>query len=206
MAFPIPGRSCVLLLFVLPFLSVSETEYNVSLGTSLLASDGSSSWKSPSGDFAFGFRPLANGSLFLLAIWFEKIPEKTIVWYADGSHRAPKGSKVELKADGQFTLEDPQGQVIWQALSDAHGVAYAAMLDTGNFVLANEDSSYVWESFKRPADTILPTQVLEFGGMLSSRQAEGNYSKGRFQLRLLSDGNLVLNTFNLESNTEYDAY
>ncbi|KAL6347802.1 hypothetical protein AAG906_026331 [Vitis piasezkii] len=46
---------------------------------SLLASDGSSSWKSPSGDFAFGFRPLADGSLFLLAIWFEKIPERTIV-------------------------------------------------------------------------------------------------------------------------------
>ena len=62
------------------------------------------------------------------------------------------------------------------------------------------------ESFKSPADTILPTQVLEIGGMLSSRQAEGNYSKGRFQIRLVPDGNLVLNTFNLETNTEYDAY
>ncbi|KAJ9685834.1 hypothetical protein PVL29_017770 [Vitis rotundifolia] len=80
------------------------------------------------------------------------------------------------------------------------------MLDTGNSVLASEDSSYVWESCKSPADTILPTQVLESGGMLSSRQASGNYSKGRFQLRLLPDGNLVLNTFNLETNTGYDAY
>ncbi|WJZ84098.1 hypothetical protein VitviT2T_003721 [Vitis vinifera] len=88
------------------------------------------------------------------------------------------GSKVELKADGQFTLEDPLGQFIWQAQSGAHGVAYAAMLESGNSVLASEDSSYVWESFKSPADTILPTQVLEIGGMLSSRQAEGNYSKG----------------------------
>ncbi|CBI25140.3 unnamed protein product, partial [Vitis vinifera] len=116
------------------------------------------------------------------------------------------GSKVELKADGQFTLEDPLGQFIWQAQSGAHGVAYAAMLESGNSVLASEDSSYVWESFKSPADTILPTQVLEIGGMLSSRQAEGNYSKGRFQIRLVPDGNLVLNTFNLETNTEYDAY
>ena len=173
---------------------------------SLLASDGSSSWKSPSGDFAFGFRPLADGSLFLLAIWFEKIPERTIVRYTNGSHLVPKGSKVELKADGQFTLEDPLGQFIWQAQSGAHGVAYAAMLESGNSVLASEDSSYVGESFKSPADTILPTQVLEIGGMLSSRQAEGNYSKGRFQIRLVPDGNLVLNTFNLETNTEYDAY
>ncbi|KAL6347674.1 hypothetical protein AAG906_026202 [Vitis piasezkii] len=93
-------------------------------------------------------------------------------------HLVPKGSKVELKADGQFTLEDPLGQFIWQAQSGAHGVAYAAMLESGNSVLASEDSSYVWESFKSPADTILPTQVLEIGGMLSSRQAEGNYSKG----------------------------
>ena len=111
---------------------------------SLLASDDSSSWKSPSGDFAFGFRPLADGSLFLLAIWFEKIPERTIVRYANGSHLVPKGSKVELKADGQFALEDPLDQFTWQAQSGAHGVAYAAMLDTGNSVLASEDSSYVW--------------------------------------------------------------
>lgn len=72
----------------------------------------------------------------------------------------------------------------------------------------HQNSSLVWESFKSPADTILPTQVLESAGTdtVSSRQAESNYSKGRFQLRLLPNRNLVLNTFDQQTSTAYPAY
>ena len=43
----------------------------------------------------------------------------------------------ELKANGQFTLEDPLGQVIWQAQSSAVGLLMQLCLIPGNFVLAN---------------------------------------------------------------------
>lgn len=154
---------CLLLISISPYLVNARTDNRVALGSSLLASDNSSSWKSPSGDFAFGFRLLDNQNLFLLAIWFDKIPDKTIVWYANGDNPAPKGSKLKLTNDGQLTLNNPQGQVIWKADSVGNGVAYASMLDTGNFILANGESLYLWESFKHPSDTILPSQVLEAG-------------------------------------------
>ncbi|KAF2319347.1 hypothetical protein GH714_014944 [Hevea brasiliensis] len=174
------GFSHYLVLFVLLSLPVllGAQKANISLGSYLTASD-DASWRSPSGDFAFGFSRINNQDLFLLAIWYEKIPGRTLVWYANGDNLAPKGSKLQLSNNGNFTLTGPQGQEIWNPKSSTDGVAYAAMLDDGNFVLAGRDSNYLWESFKNPTDTILPTQVLELGGKLSSRQTETNYSKGR---------------------------
>ncbi|KAF7813775.1 G-type lectin S-receptor-like serine/threonine-protein kinase LECRK2 [Senna tora] len=68
------------------------------------------------------------------------------------------------------------------------------MLDTGNFVLASNDSLTLWESFDHPADTILPGQVLNQPSRLVSRYLATNYSRGRFQFVLQNDGNLVLYT------------
>lgn len=91
---------CLFLISISPNLVNAQTDNRVALGSSLLASGNSSSWKSPSGDFAFGFRLLENQNLFLLAIWFNKIPDKTVVWCANGDSPAPKGSKLELTNDG----------------------------------------------------------------------------------------------------------
>ncbi|GAY43614.1 hypothetical protein CUMW_075860 [Citrus unshiu] len=74
--------SCLILLSLplLPFLSAA----NIPLGSALSSTSNNSSWISPSRDFAFGFRQLNNNSdLFLLAIWFNKIPERTIIWHAN---------------------------------------------------------------------------------------------------------------------------
>lgn len=95
-------------------------------------------------------------------------------------------------------LSDPKGNVIWRAkTTNLNGKAdYAEMLNNGNFVLANEAANYTyeWESFKNPTDTVLPTQVLSNGGHLTTRQMQSNYLKGRFQLHMRPEGNLVLYT------------
>ncbi|KAJ7982157.1 Receptor-like protein kinase 1 [Quillaja saponaria] len=117
--------------------------------------------------------------LFLLGIWFDKIPDRTLVWYAKGNNPVPKGSKLELTADGRVTLNDPKGQVSWKAEFIIGSISYASMLDTGNFILAYQNSSYARESFKNPTDTILPTQILETGQKLLSHQTPSNFSKGR---------------------------
>ena len=188
------------LLLLLPIYStVAQTNGAITLGASLSATD-NSSWLSPSGDFAFGFCQLNNTNLFLLSIWYAKIPEKTVVWYASET-LAPRGSQVNLTADNGLVLTSPQGQQLWN--SSSPNVASGVMNDTGNFVLKDSNSNEVWSSFNNPTDTILPTQTMENEGSLFSRQSETNFSKGRFQVRFL-DGNLVLNTINLPSTYAND--
>ena len=80
---------------------------------------------------------------YLLAIWFNKIPEKTIVWSANVDNLVPTGSKVELTEGGQLVLSDPTGTGIWKSELVGLGIVHAAMLDTGNFVLASQDGGYL---------------------------------------------------------------
>ena len=175
---------------------------SVTLSSSLTTNG--KTWLSPSGDFAFGFHQLGNSNLFLLAIWFDRIPARTVVWHANGNNPLPRGSKVELTSSN-LVLMDPEGLIIWQA-NPATPVISAAMLDTGNFVLkGNHSSTYIWESFKNPTDTILPTQILDLGSELFSRLTETNYSKGRFELNF-SNGSLELNPIAWPSEFQYDHY
>ncbi|CAK7339225.1 unnamed protein product [Dovyalis caffra] len=67
----------------------SQTSGNVSIGESLAAMDQNLPWLSPSNDFAFGFRQLSdNDDFFLLAMWYYKIPDRDIVWYANGDRKS----------------------------------------------------------------------------------------------------------------------
>ncbi|GKV12560.1 hypothetical protein SLEP1_g23687 [Rubroshorea leprosula] len=207
MAFASPYSLCPILLFLLPVCVLAQTSQSISLDSTLTAAlDKNDSWKSPSGDFAFGFQQIEAG-MFLLAIWFDKIPEKTIIWSANGGNLVQPRSKIQLTTDGQFTLNDDQGKQMWAAnLAGSGTISYAAMLDSGNFVLESQDSTNLWESFDQPTDTILPTQILNIGSSLVARFSEMNYSSGRFLMRLQSDGNLVLSTVHfplLSLNTGY---
>jgi hypothetical protein len=191
---------------ILPFLILPlQLDLSMAIVTpsSSLTTNGNT-WLSPSGDFAFGFRQLGNSNLFLLAIWFDIIPARTIVWHSNGNNPLPRGSKVELTSSN-LVLTNPKGLIIWQA-NPATPVISAAMLDTGNFVLKGNDSStYIWETFKNPTDTILPTQTLDLGSKLFSRLTETNYSKGRFELNF-SNGSLELNPIAWPSEFQYDHY
>ncbi|XP_050239733.1 G-type lectin S-receptor-like serine/threonine-protein kinase LECRK2 [Quercus robur] len=135
---------------------------------------------------------------------YTRIPDKTIVWYANGDTPAPSGSQVKLTADNGLVLTSPLGQQLWSSQTITGNVAFGVMNDAGNFELKDSNSNMVWQSLSNPTDTILPTQSLERGGVLSSRQSETNFSKGRFQVRFLDDGNLVFNTINLPSTYAND--
>ena len=124
-----------------------------------MAEDDMSSWKSTSGEFAFGFQHIENGN-YLLTIYFNKIPERTIIWSANGKTPVQRGSKVQLTVDGRLVLTDLTGKEVWNPYTAGAAVAYASMLDSGNFVLAGPDSFPLWESFDHPTDTLLPTQIL----------------------------------------------
>ncbi|XP_074569495.1 G-type lectin S-receptor-like serine/threonine-protein kinase LECRK3 [Curcuma longa] len=208
-------RVCYLLLMISCSFSCAQRYRNVSLGSSLTPLGQPTSWLSPSGDFAFGFRPLETDSnSFLLAIWFDKIPEKTVVWYAkktvvwyaNGKSpvKASAGASVQLTEDGQLVLSD-QTSTVWGA-TGVNNAAYGAMLDNGNFVLVGTDGSLRWQSFQEPTDTLLPSQALGLNSRLWSRLTDTDYSPGRFVLYLQSDGNLILHVAAVPSGYQYEAY
>uniref|UniRef100_A0A7N2QX34 non-specific serine/threonine protein kinase n=1 Tax=Quercus lobata TaxID=97700 RepID=A0A7N2QX34_QUELO len=172
--------SLLLLILLLPYSTTAQTSSNQSLGSSLTAQEKDSYWASPSGDFAFDFSQFGKGG-YLLAIWFNKLPEKTIVWSANGDNLVSGGSKVELTKDGKFVLNDPAGLEIWKVNLVSSGVAYAAMLDTGNFTMSQ-------------------------GSKLVARYSEMNYSNGRFQFQLRLNGSLVLQTRAYPTDYSYADY
>ncbi|XP_054813604.1 G-type lectin S-receptor-like serine/threonine-protein kinase LECRK1 [Prosopis cineraria] len=176
---------------------------NVTMSSTLYAGDRNSSWLSSSNEFAFGFCPINNSTnLFLLAIWFDKIPTKTIIWNADIPDPVPPRSRVQLTPTG-LSLTNPQGRVMW-AIELEENVSYGAMLDTGNFVLVSS-SSQSWQSFNNPTDTLLPTQTLDLSSKLSSRLSPFNYTKGRFEL-YFDNGNLSLSQIGWPAEYHYTKY
>ncbi|XP_076896585.1 G-type lectin S-receptor-like serine/threonine-protein kinase RLK1 [Bidens hawaiensis] len=196
-----------ILVTILQTTSIIAQQRNgtVPVGASLTATDDAEPWLSPSGDFAFGFKQIQGKEHFVLSIWYAKIPDQIIIWYPQTSPTVSRGSKVELINRHGLVLKDPQGIEVWSSRSISD-IAYGVMNDTGNFVIVGTNSSDVWESFDYPADTMLPTQVMNIGGVINSKLSETNFSKGRFQLRMLQDGNLVLNSRDIVFDFPYVAY
>ncbi len=205
--------SLLLLLLLLPFLptvfTYSKDDCNIRLESTLRAKKESHPWiTSPSGEFAFGFHPFQNSEKenhFLLAVWFDKIKDKTIVWSANGNKPAPLNSSLEQNNKG-FVLNDPQGNELWKAPSNGSKSICVAIMDNGNLVILDENYNSTWESFKEPTDTILTGQILRMPSTLRSRQSEKNYSKGSFRLSLQPDGNLVLYSLSMPSEILEKAY
>ncbi|KAG8064051.1 hypothetical protein GUJ93_ZPchr0004g39281 [Zizania palustris] len=191
--------------------SSSAQAQNISLGTSLTTQGPNKAWLSPSGDFAFGFRPIEdNSSFYLLAVWFDKISDKTVVWYAKTVEQEPQpiqvpsGSSLLLTSTGVLSLRDPTGREVWNP--GAVGAPYASMLNTGNFVVAAAGGSSIsWETFKNPTDTILISQVLSPGMALRSRLLTTDYSNGRFILKLEAQS-AALYSMAVPSGNIYDSY
>jgi len=107
----------VLVIIVLQLPAIPQAYDNVTVGSALFATDDNySTWTSPSGDFAFGFRRLpGEQDQFLLAIWYAKLPEETVVWSANRDYPTEKESKVELTTAGQLVLSAPSGWELWRS-------------------------------------------------------------------------------------------
>ncbi|KAJ6303250.1 hypothetical protein OIU77_017184 [Salix suchowensis] len=189
-------QSLLLLLLLLLIPKVFSIDCPHNKGSSLSSTEANPRWLSPNKEFAFGFQKLPNEeNHFLLAIWFNNIPETTIVWFARADP-APQGSTLKLTDEGKLELSDPQGKILWERAGGANSMC-ASMDDSGNFMLLNGDKKPIWQTFTEPTDTILPGQTLSMGQNLTARYSRESYGDGRFQLHLQPDGNLVLYTLTM---------
>lgn len=175
------------------FLTFHLSNAEIPLNSSLTAGN-NASWLSPSGDFAFGFYRLSNG-LYLLGIWFDKIPKKTLVWSSNRDQPADTGSRIELTGGGQLLLTY-SNNTLQYIYNWAPPASLGIMENDGNFILRDANSLLIWQSFNHPTDTLLPGQVVNEGTDLFSN-ANGNvdFSTGNFKLAMQNDGNLVLSAY-----------
>ena len=108
-SFSFPFANCLSLLSVITLLvlAIAEVNNNVCVVSTLFAIDNNSTWSSPSGDFTFGFHWLpGEQDQFLLAIWFAKIPDETIVWFVKrDNQKLPDSLYSKLQVD--WSCEGP---------------------------------------------------------------------------------------------------
>nr|XP_027120661.1 G-type lectin S-receptor-like serine/threonine-protein kinase RLK1 [Coffea arabica] len=120
-----------LLLVSLPISALSRKNGIVPLGSTLTAGETSASpWLSPSGDFAFGFQEVQHKDLFLLSIWYHKIPDNTVVWFVYSTNPVPRGSTVKLDPQTGLVHCDPRGLQLWSANVDSAQIDHGFMNDT----------------------------------------------------------------------------
>ncbi|XP_020225188.1 G-type lectin S-receptor-like serine/threonine-protein kinase LECRK2 [Cajanus cajan] len=191
-------------LFMLMLLAKEGTgESMIEVGSLLSAGGNDSSWASSSGHFAFGFYEQGDG--YAVGIWLVGA-QKTIVWTADrDSLPLSSNSSLNLTTTGLQIFPSPrEGQD--PIISSSTTVASSAsMLDSGNFVLYDENDTVVWQSFHHPTDTILGGQNLTSNANLVSSVSKSYHSSGRFFLGMQGDGNLVAYPVNSPA-TPLDAY
>ena len=127
----------IVLILFLNFCGLhAQISPNISLGSSFTAGS-DASLRSLSGDFAFGFYPLQNG-LYLVGIWFDRIPEKTLVWSANRDSPAEQGSTIQLTNAGELVFTYANGSTL-QIYSGA-AASLGIMQNNGNFILRDNSS------------------------------------------------------------------
>lgn len=119
---------------------------------------------SKSGDFAMGFFSKTNSSHSLyLGIWYNNVPECTVVWVAnrDSPTTAASSTILTITNTSDLVLTDPKG-LTWltknNITSGVTGVS-GVLLNTGNFVLRLPNGTDIWQSFYYPTDTVLPNMT-----------------------------------------------
>jgi hypothetical protein len=90
-------------------------------------------------------------------------------------------------------LTSPKGSELWRSSEfTSSRISRGLMKDDGNFQLRDKNSVVLWQSFDNFTDTLVPGQTLNLNNYLYSRQGEFNFSRGRFELCLQDNGDVIL--------------
>ncbi|KAK2978984.1 hypothetical protein RJ640_017548 [Escallonia rubra] len=118
------------------------------------------------GYFALGFFSPRNSSANrYVGIWYNKVPELTVVWVANRDNPITDSSGVlSIDKDGNLVLVHKNQEVLWSTNASATTItnsSSAQLMDSGNLVLLQGGGKKVaWQSFDYPTNTMLPYMKL----------------------------------------------
>ncbi|KAK1415626.1 hypothetical protein QVD17_31409 [Tagetes erecta] len=149
--------------------------------------------------FELGFFSPGNSKNRYLGIWFMNTSSQTVAWVANRETPLTDNSGVvKLDNQGNLTLVNGSGKVIWSSNSSVYGTninLVAQLLDTGNLVVKNgnitDSDSYIWQSFDYPGDTFLSGMKLGKNFItgketyLTAWRSDDDPSPGEYTLKFL---------------------
>jgi len=117
--------------------------------------------------FALGFFSPGNSGRHYVGIWYNKVPEQTVVWVANRDNPLNDTSGVlSINSRGNLVLNRKNRSTpVWStnaSVSSTNNSMAAQLLDSGNLVLVLRDSeNFAWQSFDYPTNTLLA--FMKFG-------------------------------------------
>ncbi|PSS24737.1 G-type lectin S-receptor-like serine/threonine-protein kinase [Actinidia chinensis var. chinensis] len=112
--------------------------------------------------FLLGFFSPENTTNRYVGIWYNNIPERTVVWVANRNRPLVDSSgTITVSEDGNLLVLNGQKEIVWSSnVSNPVANSSAQLLDSGNLVLEDNSGRTIWESFQNPTDSLLPRMKL----------------------------------------------
>lgn len=184
-------------LIVFTVFSVFATAIDLITPTQVLA--GNETLVSIGEEFVLGFFNPEESRNWYIGIWYKNIKEKTIVWVANRDSPVGNSSGVlKIGEDGNLVLLDENGKPVWSTNHSRAENTVAELLETGNFILRQENDpdpkNYLWQSFDYPTDTLLPGMKLGWDSktglnrFLTSWKNAGDPGTGDYSFKLNISG------------------
>ncbi|GAB2275476.1 hypothetical protein Dimus_010234 [Dionaea muscipula] len=137
-------------------------------------------------NFALGFQPTEDVTLFLLVI--VHMESSTVVWTANRGTPVSNSDNFVFDNQGKVTLQHG-GKGIWSPDTGGKPVYAIQLQNSGNLVLLDKGNTMLWQSFSHPTDTLLSNQEFTEGmTLLSDPGRGGNLS---YFLEIMS-GDMIL--------------
>ncbi|GLT31707.1 hypothetical protein SLA2020_064250 [Shorea laevis] len=149
------------------------------------------------GNFVCGFHcklEKNNTCLFAMSIFHFGSDDYTnlkMVWSANRNDPVGRGAKLQLSQQGDLTLQDANGTLVWSTKTTGKSVSGLKLTDQGNLMLFDGNNDTVWQSFEHPTDCLVLGQSLVSGQKLKSNSSTTEWSEGLYSFLIDNDGFFV---------------
>ncbi|XP_058071207.1 G-type lectin S-receptor-like serine/threonine-protein kinase At1g11303 [Magnolia sinica] len=138
-------------------LFISTGEDRIAAGQSIRTNQ---TITSSNDNFALGFFSPGNSTKRYVGIWYNKIPDQTVIWVANKENPLTNSTAgvLTITHDGNLVVLEGDCNILWSSnVSISVGNNTIAVLtDTGNLVLRQTDQTIIWQSFDNPSSSLLP--------------------------------------------------
>ncbi|XP_052110939.1 receptor-like serine/threonine-protein kinase SD1-8 isoform X15 [Arachis duranensis] len=153
-----PHLNYLIIILISVFFITLSTSSDTLTGTQILTTN--QTLLSQNQTFVLGFFRVSDTNYYL-GIWYNNINPQTIVWVANRDNPIDNSTGYLMIGDnGNLVLLNSSGNPAWSSNQTNAKNPVLQLLDTGNLVLKDSSdkisSSYLWQSFDYPTDTLLP--------------------------------------------------